>query len=182
MKEIKRIILSLMAITVLTSCESQLQASHRLLRDLGIPPIEVNVSHVLDGDTFVYEVANHPSGTVDLGCNVTAFKLKQELGIHSKVMLESLLPPGSKVTIYPLEYSSSGNISALVINHSNLVVNQEIVRSGWAVLNPNIKPHPYCTKKITENDPVIFFLNSAFFTGLNSGPFKDKDKSSITLP
>lgn len=78
----------------------------------------------------MYEVNNHPSGTVDLGCNITAFKLKQELGIQSKLMLESLLPPGSKVIIYPLDYSSSGNINALVINHNNLVVNQEIVKSG----------------------------------------------------
>lgn len=159
MKGIKRIILGLMAITVLTSCKSEVQASNKLLREqinsLGIPPIEVNVSHVLDGDTFVYEVNNHPSGTVDLGCNITAFKLKQELGIQSKLMLESLLPPGSKVTIYPLDYNSSGNINALVINYNNLVVNQEMVRSGWAVINPNIKPHPYCTKKVTENYPVM---------------------------
>lgn len=178
---------SLISINLLTSCDNHDENLHKHLRkhvtSLDIYPIEVKVSHVTDGDTFVYEVDNHPSGTVDLGCNITAFKLKQEHGIQSKLMLESLLPRGSKVTIYPVDYSPNGNISAMVINHNNSVVNYEMILTGWAVINPYKNSSPLCNKRSLNNtNTILNYLNSASATGFHQGAFKDRNIDSVTLP
>lgn len=189
MKKIKWINLglSLLTIKLLTSCDSHDEIVHKQLKEhvkgLGINYIEVRVSHVTDGDTFVYEVDNHPSGTVDLGCNVTAFKLKQEFGTQSKLMLDSLLPRGSKVTIYPVDYSPNGNISAMVVNHNNKVVNYEMILSGWAIMNPYIVSPSLCTQKSVNNSSnIITRLNSASVEGFHSGAFKNRSIDSVSLP
>lgn len=158
-------------------------ATNNTLKSLGIPPIQVKVSHVMDGDTFVYEVDNHPSGNVDLACGVDAFESTQSNGVSARLELESLIPPGSTVEIYPLSMSSDGSVDGLVVNERGQFVNAEMVRSGYAVINPDTSNSTVCSKKNPgSNRSILSLFRWVESEGLSSGPFKGKSPDSIELP
>lgn len=118
----------------------------------GINPIEVNVSHVIDGDTFVYEVSNHPSEAVTLGCGLMTYNLNTPYGAESKQELERLLPSGSKVTIFPIGVNQKGEIEGLVLNYQDEFINKEVVKAGTAFVDISIPKPRLCEKESKELD------------------------------
>jgi endonuclease YncB( thermonuclease family) len=154
--------LSLFVLGLIQGCDSDIfkPKPKTVLDGLNIPTIEVRVSHVKDGDTFVYEVDNHYSGTVDLGCGIESYRLNQPYGREAKASLEKLLPPGSKVTIHQIGIAPNGNIIGLVLNEEDAFVNAEMIRTGNAFSGSYIIPN---TEKICFKRPGSTNYAAAMF-------------------
>jgi endonuclease YncB( thermonuclease family) len=132
---------------LLMACGEDKSLIHKTLYSSGINPIDVRVSYVIDGDTFVYEVDNHPSETVNLGCAIMAYEMNTPYGAEAKKKLEELLPRGSKVTIFPTSINSKDEINALVLNQEGAYVNKEVAIAGTAFVNPDFDTEPICFKE-----------------------------------
>lgn len=144
----------------------------------GINPIEVNVSHVIDGDTFVYEVSNHPSEAVTLGCGLMTYNLNTPYGAESKQELERLLPSGSKVTIFPIGVNQKGEIEGLVLNYQDEFINKEVVKAGTAFVDISIPKPRLCEK---ESKELKYSPSRAMDDGFAEG-YRKIDQARKKLP
>lgn len=151
--------------------------TQKTLYATGINPIEVTVSYILDGTTFVYEVDNHPSETVTLGCGLVTYPLNTSYGKKAKENLEALLPRGSKVTIF-ITGSGSREFKGLVLNEDGAFVNKEIVRTGTVFVDYGASKESVCEK---EPEGIDYSPSQSIGDGQAEG-YSKKDKLGWPFP